>query len=43
VQANVTVGALAGRPNLSPSDQATFENTAGDLKDVTGQGIDEKD
>jgi hypothetical protein len=43
VQANITVGALAGRPNLSPSDQAAFEKLKGDLKDVTGQGINEKD
>jgi hypothetical protein len=41
VQANVTVGALTGRPNLSPSDQATFEQIKGELKDVTGQGIDD--
>jgi hypothetical protein len=43
VQANITVGALAGRPNLSPSDQATFEKVQAELKDVTGQGIDDKD
>lgn len=43
VQANVTVGAIAGRPNLFPSDQATFEKLKGDLEDVTGQGIDDDD
>jgi hypothetical protein len=43
VQANITVGALTGRPNLSPSNQAAFEKLKGDLKDVTGQGINEKD
>src|SRR6185295_13466886 len=32
VQANITVGALTGRPNLSPSDQAAFEKLKGDLK-----------
>ena len=43
VQANITVGALAGRPNLAPSDQATFEKLKADLKDATGQGINAKD
>jgi hypothetical protein len=43
VQANITVGALTGRPNLSPSNQGAFEKLKGDLKDVTGQGINEKD
>ena len=36
----ITVGVLAGRPNLSPSDAPTFEAMKGDLKDVTGQGLD---
>ena len=43
VQGGVTIGVLAGRPNLSPSDGATFEALRGKLKDVTGQGIDDKD
>jgi uncharacterized protein DUF2846 len=43
VQANVTMGALAGRPNLAPSDQATFEGLKSGIKDVTGQGIGDKD
>jgi hypothetical protein len=43
VQANITVGALTGRPNLAPSDQAAFEALKSGIKDVTGQGIDEKD
>lgn len=28
----ITMGIVAGRPNLSPSDQATFESMAGKLK-----------
>lgn len=28
----ITMGILAGRPNLSPSDQATFDGMAGKLK-----------
>jgi hypothetical protein len=40
VVGGITVGVLAGRPNLSPSDAATFEALKGELKDVTGQGID---
>jgi len=36
----ITVGVLAGRPNLSPSDAATFEAMKSELKDVTGQGLD---
>jgi hypothetical protein len=43
VQANITVGALTGRPNLAPSDQATFESLKSSIKDVTGQGIGDKD
>ena len=39
VQANTGV---AG-PNLSPSDKATFEALKAQLKDVTGQGINDKD
>ena len=40
VVGGITVGVLAGRPNLSPSDAAAFEAMKGDLKDVTGQGLD---
>jgi hypothetical protein len=40
VVGGITVGVLAGRPNLSPSDAAAFEAVKGELKDVTGQGID---
>jgi hypothetical protein len=36
----IPVSALASRPNLSPSDAATFEAVKGELKDVSGQGID---
>jgi len=37
----VTMGVMAGHPNLSPSDAATFEKMKASLKDVTGQDIDE--
>jgi hypothetical protein len=40
VVGGITVGVLAGRPNLSPSDAATFEAMKSELKDVTGQGLD---
>jgi hypothetical protein len=41
----LSVGFLAGRPNLSPSDKATFEGMKSKLKDNTGQGLgaDDKD
>lgn len=32
VQGTITMGFMAGRPNLSPSDQATFEGLADKLK-----------
>lgn len=32
VQGTITMGFMAGRPNLSPSDQATFDGMAGKLK-----------
>lgn len=32
VQGTITMGIMAGRPNLSPSDQATFDGLAGKLK-----------
>jgi hypothetical protein len=32
VQGTITMGFMAGRPNLSPSDQATFDGIAGKLK-----------
>jgi len=37
----VTMGVMAGHPNLSPSDAATFEKMKASLKDVTGQDIDD--
>lgn len=40
VVGGITVGVLAGRPNLSPSDAAAFEAVKAELKDVTGQGLD---
>jgi hypothetical protein len=40
VLGGVTVGVLAGRPNLSPSDGATFDAMSEKLKDVTGEHID---
>ena len=41
----ISVGFLAGRPNLSPSAQATFDGMKSKLKDNTGQGLgsDDKD
>ena len=32
VQGTITMGIMAGRPNLSPSDQATFDGMANKLK-----------
>ena len=32
VQGTITMGFMAGRPNLSPSDQAAFDGIAGKLK-----------
>ena len=32
VQGTITMGFMAGRPNLSPSDQVTFDGMAGKLK-----------
>ncbi|AXA85363.1 hypothetical protein DCD74_12400 [Lysobacter oculi] len=32
VQGSITMGIMAGRPNLSPSDQATFDGLVGKLK-----------
>lgn len=32
VQGTITMGLMAGRPNLSPSDQATFDGMAAKLK-----------
>ena len=32
VQGTITMGFMAGRPNLSPSDQATFDGMSGKLK-----------
>jgi hypothetical protein len=41
----ISVGFLAGRPNLSPSAQTTFDAMKAKLKDNTGQGLggDDKD
>jgi len=41
VLGSISMGMLAGRPNLSPSDAATFEKMKGSLKDVTGKDIDD--
>jgi hypothetical protein len=38
----VTMGVLAGRPNPSPSDQATFERMKPTLTDVTGKDIEDE-
>jgi hypothetical protein len=35
---NVTMGVMAGRPNLSPSDQATYDAMSAKLKPVKQQG-----
>jgi hypothetical protein len=45
VVGGISVGFLAGRPNLSPSAQATFDAMKAKLKDNTGQGLggDDKD
>lgn len=37
VQGTISVGIMVGRPNLAPSDAATFEGMKDKLKDVTGQ------
>jgi hypothetical protein len=39
----ISVGFLAGRPNLSPSDKGTFEGMHAKLKDNTGQGLGSDD
>ena len=42
----VSMGVFAGHPNLSPSDQATFDGMKAKLKDKTGQdlgGADDKE
>lgn len=39
VVGTVTMGVMAGHPNLSPSDQAAYEKAKASLKDVTGQDI----
>ena len=36
----LSVGFLAGRPNLSPAEKATFEGMKAKLKDNTGQDLD---
>jgi len=35
----ISMGVLAGHPNLSPSDKATFDGMKDKLKDVTGKGV----
>lgn len=42
----ISMGFMAGHPNLSPSDQATFDKMKGKLTDNTGKdlgGADDKD
>ena len=41
--ARLSVGFLAGRPNLSPSDKGTFDGMKAKLKDNTGQDLDSDD
>jgi hypothetical protein len=43
VVGGISIGFLAGRPNLSPSDKATFDGLKPKLKDVTGVGIGPKE
>src|SRR5687768_14370563 len=45
VVGGISVGFLAGRPNLSPSDKAAFDGMKSKLKDNTGLGLkgDDKD
>jgi hypothetical protein len=39
VLAGITMGFMAGHPNLSPSDKATFEKMKDKLKDNTGKDL----
>ena len=39
----ISVGFLAGHPNLSPSDKGAFEGMKAKLKDNTGQDLDPAD
>jgi hypothetical protein len=39
----LSVGFLAGRPNLSPSDQGTFDGMKAKLKDNSGKDLDSDD
>jgi len=39
VSFGLTLGIVAGRPNLAPSDRQTFIKLYDKLKDVTGKGI----
>ena len=39
VRGSVSMGAFVGHPNLSPSDQGTFEGMKVDLKDNTGMDL----
>jgi uncharacterized membrane protein len=40
VVGGISVGFLAGHPNLSPSDKGAFESMKAKLKDNTGQDLD---
>jgi len=40
VLGGVSVGVFAGHPNLSPSDQATYDGMKAKLKDNTGKDLD---
>jgi hypothetical protein len=39
VLAGITMGFMAGHPNLSPSDQATYDKMKSKLKDNTGKDL----
>lgn len=43
VQGGLSVGVLAGHPNLSPSTKETFEGLKAKLKDNTGKDLDPPD
>jgi hypothetical protein len=43
VTGGISVGFIAGRPNLSPSDKATFDAMKPKLKDNTGLGLKDDD
>jgi len=43
VVGGLSIGFIAGRPNLSPSDKGTFEGMKAKLKDKTGQNLNSSD